>query len=189
MKPKKVRPMKRAASPEVRAHVEDLAADASTEENVGAFMDPASKGDRKKRGPYKKRNKENSEETTATSSEAETQNLAAEIDKLKPLVRPLWETISTVGVKIAETPDAAIGPNEMVVLVDCSAACVLQYLPGLLGTHASLIVLSLTFGQWASRVYILRQMQLDKLRREINPSGMPDVEMHTGNPADMRGAL
>lgn len=184
MKVKKVRPMKRAASPEVKATLDDLSVDASTEENVGAFMDPVSK--RGKRGPYKKRGRDESEEKT---SEAETQNLAVEIDKLKPLMRPMWETVSTLGVKIAETPDAAIGPNELIVFVDTSAACVHQYLPGLLGTHANLIVLSLTFGQWAARVYMLRQMQLDKLRREINPSGMPDVEMHQANPSDMRGSM
>lgn len=84
----------------------------------------------------------------------------------KRMVRPVWEMLSGVGVKLAEDERAALGAAELEVLVDTSAAVIHQYLPELLGQHANLVVLSLTFGQWSLRVYMLRQANLERLKAE-----------------------
>lgn len=159
MKANSTKKIKRPPAPaDVKEKVADLAAAATEEVEAGGFMDPVAK----KRG-RPKGSKTRPREPEVLEPAPDPQ---AEINAIKPLMRPMWGMISQAGVKIAETPEAAIGPAELEVLVDTSAACVHQYLPGLLGTHANLIVLCVTFSQWSLKVYMLRQLKLAELIEE-----------------------
>lgn len=158
---------------------------AEKDSSPDTFMDPV-----KKRGrPKGSKNKQSKAEHVnpmsggiATTPSADPQRA---IDELKPVMRPMWSMISNVGVKLSETPEAAIGATEMEILVNTSAACVNQYLPGLLGTHANLVVLSCTFGQWAVRVYLLRLAKIEQYKEEFRqrqaaqgPTASPPPHRH-----------
>lgn len=139
--------------------------------------------------PDKKRGRGRPKGSTSEKKEGiphETKSSAADqIIANKKLMLPMWQAISGVGVKLAEDKEAAIGVVEMEVLVDTSAACVHQYLPNLLGEHANLIVLSVTFAQWSLRVYLLRQAKLEQLiaeRRMGKPGSFREEPFRTPSP-------
>jgi len=132
--------------------LDTLAKDAAEEPAEGAFMEP------KKKRTYKKRKKVVEDETALPN--------AVDIEKTKGYVRPVFGMISNLGVKLAETQEAALGPNEMEICVDAAAQCVNQYLPNVLGEHAALVVLSLTLTNWGVRVAMLRAKRLEELRAQ-----------------------
>ena len=155
--------------------LQKLEAESKLEASEDTFMEPSKKRkgfkkDGTPRAPWgsKTRGGKHVNPIGTEVSEGQSQ---ADIEQTKKYIRPLMEMVSGVGVRLAETKDAAMGPNELEILTDTASACVNQYLPNVLGEHANLVVFTLTFSQWSLRVYMLRQARLAELRAELN--GMP----------------
>lgn len=150
---------------QISSKLEGLKSDAQGEENSGGFMSPG-----KKRGPKKgvkygpRPSKDASAPNNIVGENGATPNAVQDIEQVKKILTPVFQTCSAIGVKMAETPEAAMGAVELEIMVDSAARCVNQYLPGVLGAHASLIVLTLTFSQWSLKVYLLREAKLQEMR-------------------------
>lgn len=142
-----------------------LANHAAEEDGDQSFMNPVKPKKRgRPPGSKKKENKAEPEQTEAYGTEIDPQK---QIDALKPIVRPLIEVLEKAGVKLAETEDARMGEEVLQCLVDTGSACVHQYLPGVVGAHANLIVFSMTMANWTLKVYMLRMRELERLREEF----------------------
>lgn len=154
---------------DVSSEIENLKSDVRNEDNVDSFMEPG----KKKRGrPKGSKSKpvENAQVNPLGSSAPPVPDIAA----TKKLVEPAVAALSMLGVKLAEDEAAAMVPTEMEIIADSAAACVNQYLPGVLGAHANAVVLSVALGQWALRVYLLRQATLSRLKKEKALNAVPD---------------
>jgi hypothetical protein len=138
----------------------ELAEAANQEDDSKGFMDPTVPVKKKRGRPPKIRPDEVSE-----IAEPIGPSIAEQLEQNKNLVRPLFKICSDAGVKYAGTRDAEIDSTTLSILVDSSALCIHQYLPDVLGRHAALITLSVTFTQWGLRVYMLRQQEIEKIRR------------------------
>lgn len=160
----------------VESEIDSLKVDASAEDTADSFMEPKKKRGRK---PGSK-NKPKVDTSTASGApgvgpqplgssggDPQSPNFASEVEQNKQFVRPALLAISSLGVKLAETEKAAIGPVEMEILVNSGAACLAQYMPAVLGAHANAIVFLTCFSQWSLQVYLLRQARLQELREEI----------------------
>lgn len=146
-----------------------LAAAAADEDAGSGFMNPVKT---KKNGEHRKNCRcekcRGGEERVETgpSQDMPPPDPQAQIDALKPIVKPVLELVSQAGVVIAEDKEAAMPEDTFKILLDSSCACINQYLPSTMTAHASLIVFSLTFGNWAFGVYMLRRSNLEKLIKE-----------------------
>lgn len=153
---------------DVTSEIEQLKSDVKNEDNVDSFMEPG----KKKRGRPKGSTKKATAQVNPMDGTSNPQ--VPDIEATKKLVAPAVSALSAMGVKIAEDQTAAMQPTEMEVIIDSGAACVNQYLPGVLGAHANAVVLSVTLAQWGFRVYMLRQMNLAKLKNEAKLRAVPD---------------
>ena len=155
---------------DVSSEIENLKSDVRNEDNVDSFMEPG----KKKRG-RPKGSKNNAKPQTASINPMGGEAQAVpDIAATKKLVEPAVAALSMLGVKLAEDEAAAMVPTEMEIIADSAAACVNQYLPGVLGAHANAVVLSVALGQWALRVYLLRQATLSRLKKEKALNAVPD---------------
>lgn len=161
---------------ETKEKLEDLKTAAEDDDSTSKqFMDPTQ--EKKGKRPYTRR-----KPLKAEREALEAESAQVNLEQVKNAIRPAFGMLSNVGVKLAESPEAAIGPQEMIVMVDSATACVNQYLPAVLGLHANAIVLSLALGNWSLRVYMLRQAKLEQLREEYRRSHPPgEVKQPTGN--------
>lgn len=161
-----------------KADLQDLSAKAAQEDSAKEFMNPV----RGRGRPKGAKNKPHDPVSGTSASGPTPISESEDLQQVKKYVKPVFEMISGVGVKIAEDNRAAFGPEEMEILVDSGANCINQYLPGLLGEHKHLIVLTATLSQWSIKVYMLRQMNLDKLRRELRSNAVPKEEKASTDP-------
>lgn len=153
----------KAVADNVVSKLDDLKEQVAEENPSGSFMNP---GEKKGRGrPKGSKNKKEGEEK-GEGPEVVTENQAEKIQAIKGYVKPVFTMISAAGEKIAEDKRAAMGAEELNVMVDAAAHCVNQYLPEVLGAHAHLTVLSITFASWSVKVYMIRQSNLEILRRK-----------------------
>lgn len=148
--------------------LDNLTLHAAQEDNSGTFMNPPAKGKRgRKPGTKNKpKNVEGNEEGISVAVNPEEQR--RQVEAIKGYVEPVFHMLSTVGVKVAESEQAAIGAKELVVMVDAAANCINQYLPDVLGRHAHLTVLSVTMASWGIRVYMIRQAKIEELRANMH---------------------
>lgn len=155
---------------DVSLSLDQLKNDVQGEDSADTFMEPG-----KKRRGRPKGSKNKSSDTQKVNPMGGGSDLppTPDVEQTKKLVRPAVEAISFMGVKIAEDPSAAMQPTELEIIVETSALCINQYLPGVLGTHANAIVLSVTLAQWSLRVWLLRQAKLEELKQKTNQ--MKDV--------------
>lgn len=162
--------------------LDQLAADAAGEDSSSSFMNPKKKRGRPKGS--KTQTKDAPEREPAPEPSAQEQ-----LEALKPALKPCFEMISAGGVRMSGCPEAAFSLEEMQTLVDTAAACVHQYLPGAVSTHANLIVFSVTIANWSLRVYMLREMKLDEMRQNMRQAseGKPtgDTESRPSPKADI----
>lgn len=147
---------------DVSSEIEQLKSDVRNEDHVDSFMEP---GKKRKGRPKGSKNKV-SQGSQAINPMGDSTQAIPDIEATKKLVAPAVSALSILGVKLAEDELAAMQPTEMEIIVDSGAACINQYLPGVLGLHANAIVLSVALAQWSLRVYLLRQATLSKLQKE-----------------------
>lgn len=145
---------------DVSAEIENLKTDVQKEDHVDSFMEPGKKRKGRPKGST------NKPKAVNVMGEASSAPQIPDLEATKKLVKPGVSALSALGVKFAEDETAAMQPPEVEVIVDSAAACINQYLPGVLGAHANAVVLSVTLAQWGLRVYFLRQASLAKLRQE-----------------------
>ena len=154
---------------DVSAEIENLKTDVKNEDHVDSFMEPG-----KKRRGRPKGSKTKTASAAPVNPMGEGAPQVPDIEATKKLVAPAVAGLSALGVKLAEDEAAAMQKTEMEVIVDSAAACVNQYLPGVLGEHANAVVLSVALGQWALRVYLLRQATLSRIKKEKIVNAVPD---------------
>ena len=158
--------------------LDSLAQDAATEDQGRAFMSP-----KRGRGRPKGSKKATTPEPEVQTSPPPTPE--QNIEALKPILKPCFEMISGVGVRLCEEPQAAMTAAEINILVDTGAACIQQYLPGALTAHANLIVLMMTMGNWGMKVYMIREAKLAQYReefrqrQEMNGNAKPEPKRDT----------
>lgn len=141
--------------------LDSLAQDAASEDQGKAFMNP-------KRGRGRPKGSKKDKETVAPEVQTSPPPTPEQnIEALKPILKPCFEMISGVGVRLCEEPQAAMTAAELNILVDTGAACIQQYLPGALTAHANLIVLMMTMGNWGMKVYMIREAKLAQYREEF----------------------
>lgn len=166
--------------------IASLRADAEDEDDSETFMNPAKKKSTRGRKRLPRDEDGNiirGKPAAIPQQRAESlsENAApVDLEAVRTALKPVALMISNVGVKVAETQDAAMTMDEMTVILDAATNCVNQYLPAVLGAHASAVTLSLMLAQYSYRVYTLRQLQLEKLiaerRRE---QGLPNERVTT----------
>lgn len=153
---------------DVTSEIDKLKSDVQNEDNVDSFMEPG----KKRRGrPKGSKTKSPGPENIMSAPGAPS---VPDIEATKKMVQPAVAALSMMGVKIAEDDAAAMVPTETEIIVDSAAACINQYLPGVLGAHANAVVLSVALAQWGLRVYLLRQATLSKLQKERQLRAVPD---------------
>lgn len=153
---------------DVSSEIENLKSDVRNEDNVDSFMEPG----KKKRGrPKGSKTKVSSETVNPMGG---TTPPVPDVEATKKLIAPAVSALSVLGVKLAEDEAAAMQPTETEIIIDSAAACVNQYLPGVLGAHANAVILSVALAQWSFRVYLLRQATLAKLKREKQVHAVPE---------------
>lgn len=161
--------MKELSSGDSDFELGKLAQDASTEDQNDSFMEP-----KKKRGrPKGSKNSTRSKDAPSPPKGAERilggdtpPTREEQIAQTKKYIKPVVGIISNVGVKIAEDPAAAMGPDEAEIIAESAAACIQQYLPDVLGAHANAVVLLTALGNWSLRVYLLRMANLEAMREK-----------------------
>lgn len=160
----------------VEADIDTLKNDAAAEDTADSFMEPKKKGKRGRPPGTKNKPKMDTagpgpggpgQPLGSSGGDPQNPNFQAETEANKQFVRPALLAMSSLGVKIAETEKAAIGPVEMEIMVNSGAACIAQYMPAVLGAHANAIVFLTCFSQWSLQVYLLRQARLAEMREEI----------------------
>lgn len=156
---------------DVSQSLDQLKNDVQAEDSADTFMEPGKKRRGRPKGS-KNQKTSDAQRVNPVGGSAELPP-TPDVEQTKKLVRPAVEAISFMGVKIAEDPAAAMQPTELEIIVETSALCINQYLPGVLGTHANAIVLSVTLAQWSLRVWLLRQAKLEELKQKANQ--MKDV--------------
>lgn len=144
---------------DVTSSLDQLKSDVREEDHVDSFMEPGKKRKGRPKGSKNKTEKVNPMGSVGAPP-------IPDIEATKKLITPAVSGLSLLGVKLAEDEAAAMQPTEMEVIVESAAACVNQYLPGVLGQHANAIVLSVALAQWSLRVYLLRQATLAKMKKE-----------------------
>lgn len=170
--------------------IDKLANDAAQEDSTASFMEPAKKRGRKKGG--KNKPKENVMGTGGGDGPRPLQDVAGQagsVEQIKQYVKPMFQIISGLGVKIAENEKAALSETELDILTTSSANCINHYLPGIMGAHADLMILCACFGQWGFRVYLLREQEkariLEERRRMQGIASEPAYEEKVpNNPLD-----
>lgn len=148
---------------DVSSEIENLKSDVKNEDHVDSFMEPGKKRRGRPKGSTSKGKQTSAPINPLGDAPAPP---IPDIEATKKLVAPAISALSALGEKFAEDSAAAMQKPEMEVIVDSAAACVNQYLPGVLGAHANAVILSVALGQWGLRVYLLRQATLARLRRE-----------------------
>lgn len=148
---------------DLSSEIEQLKTDVKNEDHVDSFMEPGKK--RKGRPKGSKNRAQTSNPVNPMGGEGAPIPIP-DIEATKKLVAPAVSALSALGVKYAEDDAAKMQEPEVTVIVDSAAACINQYLPGVLGVHANAVVLAVTLGQWSLRVYFLRQASLAKLRQQ-----------------------
>lgn len=169
---------------EVNERVEELAASADTSDSGASFMSPENAPPKRRGRPKGSKNKTKDGEATSGPEVLPpegSQSAAEQIEANKQFLQPVFGIISQAGVKLAGSEKAAIGPNEMVVMVDSAARCVHQYLPNVVGQHTNLVVFSLTVANWGVRVYALREETIAELKRRKAAQATPDANMGGSN--------
>lgn len=156
---------------DVSLSLDQLKNDVQGEDSADTFMEPGKKRRGRPKGSKNKTSDSNAQRVNPMGGPDVPPT--PDVEQTKKLVRPAVEAISFMGVKIAEDPGAAMQPTELEIIVETSALCINQYLPGVLGTHANAIVLSVTLAQWSLRVWLLRQAKLEELKQKANQ--MKDV--------------
>lgn len=162
-------------NPEVTTRLDELAASAATSDSGAAFMSPDGAPKVERRGRKKgSKNKPKDGSAPEVSDTPKPPDAEAQIEANKQFLQPVFEMLSIAGVKVAGNEKAAIGPTEMVVIVDSASRCVHQYLPAVVGNHTNLLIFSLAMSSWGFRVYALREQSIDEIRKERAASGLPE---------------
>ena len=147
--------------------LDELASAADTAGSGASFMSPESAPAPKRRGrPKGSKNKSSDEKSSGPEvlpPEGGTTSAAEQIEANKQFLAPVFQMMSQAGVRLAGDEKAAIGPDEMVIMVDSAARCVHQYLPNVVGAHTNLVVFGLTFANWGLRIYALREAKLAEI--------------------------
>lgn len=150
--------LKKKSKPEAESKVSTFAAEAANVETQNEFMNPIKRG-------RPKGSKNNVKIETPPDLNLDKEN----VEKLKTYLTPVVDLVSEVGYRVSEDEKGRLSSQEIEIITSSAASCVNLYLPNVLGRHADLIVLTVTMAQWSVRVYMLRQMNLDKLRRQHSP--------------------
>lgn len=88
------------------------------------------------------------------------------IQELMPVTTGLVSFYSNWLVQIAEDERARLTKEKSDVLAHTSAVCLNQYFPGVLGSHAALIVLCVTVAETSFAAVKLRRENLEKMKAE-----------------------
>jgi len=149
--------LKKKSKIEVDQKLSHFAGEADSEEKENAFMNPV-----KKRGrPLGSKNKAHDEPLPPSL------NLDADnVQKIRTYIAPVVELCSEVGFRVSEDEKGRLSPQETEIITQSAASCINLYLPNVMGRHADLIVLTITMAQWSARVFMLRKMNLEALRRQ-----------------------
>lgn len=145
---------------DVSSEIEQLKTDVKNEDHVDSFMEPGKKRKGRPKGS------KNAPKNPVNPMGVDGAPPIPDIEATKKMVAPMVSALSALGVKYAEDEAARMQEPEVIVIVDSAAACINQYLPGVLGAHANAVVLAVTLGQWSLRVYFLRQANMEKLRQQ-----------------------
>lgn len=151
---------------DVTSELTELQNDVKNEDNINSFMEPGKKKRGRKPGSKNKPKDANGPAYQSVNPMGGSNPEVPNIEATKNLVKPAIAALSVLGVRIAEDDAAAMQETEMSIIVDSAAACVNQYLPGVLGAHANAVILSVALGQWSLRVYLLRLATIERMKRE-----------------------
>lgn len=168
--------LKKKSRPEVDSKISNFASEASNVEQEQGFMNPV-----KPRGRPKGAKNLPKDAPLPHNMGSDAETLAS----LKQLVTPVADMLSEVGYRVAEDEKARLSATEIDIITTSAAKCINLYLPNVMGKHADLIVLSVTMAQWSARVYMLRQMNLEKLRSQYRNS----VKENSSNPDEVSAGL
>lgn len=171
-------PRKTRMDDKVQARLANLKAKAQGEDSGVTFMEPTAKRGRPKgvKDAQPRKSKSNPDggrvEGFFDKYEPQTDKLPTEaappdLETLKRTIKPAIQAISNVGVKVAESNDAAMSGEEMETILNSAAECVNLYLPAMLSKHANAVVLAVSLGNYSFRVYMLRQKKLEEMRAEF----------------------
>lgn len=133
------------------------------------FMNPGA--ERKKRGRPRKDQGAGPQKPAHDPIPGSTVNVAPPIDpiaELMPLTTALATFYSQFLVQIAEDERVALTKDKHQLVAHTSAVCLNQYMPGVLGKHASAIVLIVTIAETSFVAYRLRMENLARLRKEYS---------------------
>ena len=161
-------------SPEPKSKIANLASDAAaTEKQSPGFMEPGSKikGKRGPKGPWKHKDEK---EAGPQAAQGPAQKPPVDpVAELMPVTSQVTEFYSNFLIQFAEDDKAGLEPGIKQTMAHTGAVCLNQYFPNAMGVHAPLIVLLCIVGQTSFNAYMMRQMNLEKLKEQKRRQNAP----------------
>lgn len=142
-------------SPETK--LDQLAHDSASEEGAGGFMNP-----KKKRGRPKKVSAEGSPQPEPIRQNINDPLLQAQarMDANKQFLGGCMDFLDEALYPLHETPAARLQPLQRTMIVDNGAICMEQYMPGAIGKHMPLILMTFGLGGYGFGIYNARKIKL-----------------------------